>query len=437
MRAPLSPPKKMEIKIPYGSGEEAIRLPPDTEIDFLRPADASPMGDIEGSFVTALEKPVNSRPLGDLLGPDSTVVILVSDITRAKGSEQLLPLLIRFVKDAGVSGASITVLVARGTHRKMTKEERTFFTRPGLSGVVVKEHDCDDTSSLSALLLTQRGTPVRMNAALRDIDTVILLSPVSFHYFAGFGGGRKLILPGSTDRASIVANHRLSLVDGDPVRIHAKCHAGNLEGNPIHEDMIETLGALDGVFGINFFSGTSGDLLFVNAGEPVRAHEEACEAYRKVYERPVKKNYQVAVVGAGGLPYDINFLQSHKGIRHASSVLADGGSMLYFAECGEGVGSAKLESALAMDKKKFLKSAWQDYELNNTTAVSLHDLTDRHEIGMVSAMNVDVLLSCGIKSCVNREAFLAEALEKHGTNRVAVIPHGSTTLPQLVGDGER
>jgi len=302
------------------------------------------------------------------------------------------------------------------------------------AGVRVQEHDCDDSSKLSALLLTQRGTPVRTNVALKDVDVTILLSPVSFHYFAGFGGGRKLVLPGSTDRASIVSNHRLSLVDGDPVRLHDKCRSGNLKGNPIHEDMCETLEALDGVFGINFFGNTSGEPVFVNAGEPIRAHAEACEAYRRVYECPVDKPYDVVVLSAGGFPYDINLLQSHKAMRSVSGAVSNGGTILYYAKCEEGIGSATLEAALKMKKKDFLRIAWKEYALNNTTAISLHDLTDRFEIGMVSAMNVDVLLSCGIKSCVNTAAFLAEALEEHGTNRLAVINHGTVILPKTRED---
>jgi nickel-dependent lactate racemase len=427
----------MEITIPYGAEEVTLRLPPDIDADLLGPGDTTAISDIKGSLLAALSKPVGLPPLADALSPESSVVILISDITRAKGSEKLLPLVIGYLIDAGVARGAITVLVARGTHRKLTKEEKEFLRTTVPTGVRVREHDCDDSSNLSALLLTQRGTPVRTNVALKDVDVTILLSPVSFHYFAGFGGGRKLVLPGSTDRASIIANHRLSLVDGDPVRLHDKCRVGNLESNPIHEDMCETLEALDGVFGINFFGNTSGQPVFINAGDPIRAHSEACEAYRNVYERPVDDPYDVAVLSAGGFPHDINLLQSHKAMRNAAGAIRDGGTILYYAKCEEGIGSATLEAALKMKKKEFLKVAWREYALNNTTAISLHDLTDRFEIGMVSAMNVDVLLSCRIKSCVNTEAFLAEALEKHGTNRLAVVNHGAATLPKVLEDGAK
>lgn len=418
----------MEIKLPYGTEDISLRLPPDITVDFLKPAETPALEDIEQRLYAALAKPIGLPPLDDSLSSDSSVTILVSDITRAKGTETLLPLVVRYLRDAGVDPKAITVLVARGAHRGLTKAEKAVLRSSSVSGVRIQEHDCDDTSKLSALLLTHRGTPVRTNTALKDVDAIILLSPVSFHYFAGFGGGRKLVLPGASDRAAITANHKLSLVEDGGVALHPRCRPGVLDGNPIHEDMLETLGALHGVFGINFFNNASGDIGFVNAGEPIRAHGEACDAYRGVYLQRVDERYPVVVLSAGGYPHDINLLQAHKAMRHAVQGVKPGGTILYFAKCEEGVGSATLEAALAMERKKFEKIAHKEYELNYTTAVSLRNLTDTFEIGMVSAVNVDLLLSLGIKSCVNTEAFLAQALEKHNTDRLAVVSHGSSLL---------
>jgi nickel-dependent lactate racemase len=143
------------------------------------------------------------------------------------------------------------------------------------------------------------------------------------------------------------------------------------------------------------------------------------------------------IVSAGGFPYDINLLQSHKAIRHSAPALNDGASVLLFFECEEGIGSPSLEAALALDKKSFLKNAYRNYDLNNQTAVSLHELTERFEIGMVSGMNVDQLLSWGIKPCVNPETFIAEALDKHGTDRIAVNLSGGGILPQFRTGGDR
>jgi nickel-dependent lactate racemase len=427
----------MELKLAFGSGERMIRVPPEVQVDFLRPADPPPLDDVESAFINACRQPLQHAALEEGLNDESRVVILVADLTRSKGTEVLLPACVKYVQDAGVAAASITVVVARGTHRKLTKEEKDFFKSAALAGVRVVEHNCDDADKLSALLLTRRGTPVRVNNAVKTATTIILLSPISFHYFAGFGGGRKLVLPGCADRAAILANHRLSLVDGDPVTLNPRCRAGVIERNPVHEDMCEPIEALKGVFGINFFSDNAGDVVFVNAGDPIKAHEAACEEYRRAHEVHLTEPLSVLIMSAGGSPYDINFLQSHKALRHAAGAMKRGGTVLYLANCEEGVGSASLEAALKMKKKEFLATAYKNYDLNNQTAVSFHDLTSTFDVGMVSAMNVDILLGCGIKPCVNVEAFLAEALEKHQTNRIAVIPHGSSLLPVYDPGGTR
>ncbi len=426
----------MDVKPPYGRGEKTLRLPPDARVDLLAPRKATPLVDMGEVLSNACRRPVGGPPLEEMVRNGGDIVILVSDLTRNRGAETVLPLCVAYLKELGVDPVSIRIIIARGTHRKLTKLEKKFFKKGPFAGLTFEEHDCDKSERLSALLLTRRGTPVRVNLALKDAGLIIILSPVSFHYFAGFGGGRKLVLPGCADRQAILANHRLSLVDERPVTLHPRCRPGVLEGNPVHEDMCETIGALKRVFALNFFADKTGDIIFLNAGDAIESHTEACGAYRDVHTCTIEDPYDVVVLSAGGYPHDMNFLQSHKALRHATAAVRDGGAVLYFAECEEGIGSTSLETALALKKKDFLSAAYDEYDLNNQTAVSLHGLSERFEIGMVSEMNVDILLSCGIKSCVNGEAFLAGALEKHGTNRIAVILDGNSLLVRLKAGGE-
>ena len=424
----------MEIQLPYGREVKVVRVPPGVEIDYPTPRAREPIADLHAAFDLGVASPVGSASLRDIK-TDSRVVILVSDLTRSGGAEAVLPLCIGLLRDAGVVPASIRVLVARGTHRKLTKEEREFFRSGPLSGILVEEHDCDDVEKLSALMLTRRGTPVRINSALKNADAIILLAPVSFHYFAGYGGARKLVLPGCADRQAIVANHRLSLADSKPVQLQPYCRPGVLDGNPVHEDMCEVIEALGAIFSVNYFSDLDGNIVFVNSGDATLAHRVACDAYRDMYRCPVEEPLSVMILSAGGYPHDINLLQSHKALRHSAGAMAEGGTILYYAHCEEGVGSESLQKALTTGKQHFVNSAYKDYGLNNQTAISVYDLTDNFEIGMVSAMNVDVLLSAGIKPCVNPESFLAEALEKHNANRVAVVRNGTSLLLHS-GEGE-
>ena len=425
----------MEIRLPYGRGERTLRVPGGVHVDFLTTRDLPPLEDLPERFVSACANPVGGPTLEELARSAANAVILVSDLTRSRGAEVVLPLCIAHLERLGLKPPSIKILIARGTHRKLTRAERTLFRKGPFAGTLLEEHDCDHPERLSALLLTRRGTPVRVNIALKDAGLVIVLAPVSFHYFAGFGGGRKLVLPGCADRHAILANHRLSLVDGKRVRLHPSCRPGVLDGNPVHEDMCETVAALKHVFAVNFFADKTGNIVFLNAGDLLRSHLEACETYKETHECRISEPYDVVILSAGGHPYDINFLQSHKPLRHAAPAVREGGAVLFYAECEEGVGSEAFEKALKRNKDEFVKRAHKQYDLNNHTVISLYDLSERYEIAAVSALNVDLLLSCGIKPCVNAESFLADALERRRANRIAVAEEGHGLLPVLATGG--
>jgi nickel-dependent lactate racemase len=425
----------MEIKLPYGKSERTLLVPDAVRVDFLGPQEPPPIEDLPDAFARACRNPSGGPPLDELARAASDAVILISDLTRSKGAEVVLPLCISHLESLGIPTSSIRIIIARGTHRKLSKNEKAFFRRGPLARIALEEHDCDDPERLSALVLTRRGTPVRVNIALKDAGAVIVLAPVSFHYFAGFGGGRKLILPGCADRQAILANHRLSLVDGRTVKLHPSCRAGLLEGNPVHEDMCEAVSALKRVFSVNFFADREGNIVFLNAGDVLRSHAEACEAYRETHGRAVAEPYPVAVLSAGGHPFDVNFLQSHKPLRHASPAVRKGGAILYFAECEEGTGSAPLEAALRLEKADLLKRAYKEYDLNNQTAVSLLDLSSRFEIGVVSQVSPEVLGACGMKPCADPEAFLADAIARRRASAIAVIEEGHNFLPVTAPGG--
>jgi nickel-dependent lactate racemase len=382
----------------------------------------------------AAGEPVESPPLSkrlERLATGEKVLVVIADLTRSPATRTVLPVVVDHLEACGVGRNDVRVLVARGTHRSLSRDERAFFRSGPLKGVGVDEHDCDDGSALSALLLTKRGTPVRIHRAVREAGVVILLSPISFHYFAGFGGGRKLVLPGCSDREAILANHRLSLCAGPPVTLHPSCRPGNLDGNPVHEDMIEATRALSHLFAVNFFADSAGNVTFVNAGDPVHSHEEACAAYARRFSLNVTSRAGVVVASAGGWPCDINLLQAHKALFHAAQVAQDGAGILLFARCAEGVGSESLAAALGRPRDEFLKTAYEDYALNNQTAVSLLGLTSRYRVAMVTELDAEVCRGAGIEWCGNVEPWVAEALESRGADRIAVIPSAASVLPKV------
>jgi len=419
----------MRIEFAWGDETQELLLPAGAAVDAVNPPDMAGLDDAAAALANACEAPVDAAPLSQRLGAGTKVLFVVADITRSQATKDLLPAAVDHVCAHGASRDNVRVLVARGTHRSMSKQEKAFFRSGPLKGVSFDEHDCDDSASLKALMLTRRGTPVRINRAVRDADVVVLLSPISFHYFAGFGGGRKLILPGCADRQSILANHRLSLRDTHPVTLHPSCRPGNLDGNPVHDDMVETVRALGHLFAVNFFADAHGRVVFVNAGEVVASHAEACAAYASRFRIPIASRARVVVAGAGGWPHDINLLQAHKALYHAARAAQEGASILLYARCPEGVGSESLSRAIARPRREFFHDAWDDYALNNQTGVSLLGLTRKYRVAMVTELDESVTRAAGIERCPNAEAWVAAALESQGTERMVTIPHAGLTLP--------
>jgi len=419
----------MRIDLPYGDSSKSVILPTGIDVDHISRSDITGIEDIPEQVAHVCRSPLESAPLKSRLRPDGRVLIVTSDLTRSGGME-MLPVVVDHLVTLGVDKERISILIGRGAHRSLSKAERKFLRAGALKQIEFAEHDCDDASSHSALVFTGRGTPVRVNRAVRESGLVILLSGVSFHYFAGYGGGRKLILPGCADRGSIEANHRLSLTDTHPVQLHPGCRPANLEGNPVHEDMTEAVAALNHLFAINFFCDTSGRVAFINAGDPVNSHLEACRALSDQFEVRLPAPARVIIASAGGWPYDMNLLQAHKGLCHAAQAATADATILYHAECREGIGSKSLEAALSKPADKFLAEAYTDYGLNNQAAVSLHRLTEKRRVAMVTELDGKTLEGAGIEYCENAEAFIAEALERHGVERIAVIRFGSQILPQ-------
>jgi nickel-dependent lactate racemase len=423
----------MRVELAYGNERASIIIPAGVAADYVTPREFTGFDELSDAVAGAFSKPVDASPLSEAVvgrrSSDGHILIVISDLTRSGGTKEILPAIIRYLESNDIARARIRVLVARGTHRKLTKEEKQYFKTDALRGVLVEEHDCDDASKMSALLLTRRGTPVRVNRMLKDAALVLLVSPVSFHYFAGFGGGRKLVLPGSADRAAIMANHRLSLLDSDPCRLHPECRPGNVQANPVSEDMEEALAALSNVYALNFFGDTEGRTVFINAGDPVQSHQQACEVYRNGHRVPVEKRYDIVILGCGGHPYDINLLQAHKALKHAADIMEPGGTILFYSQCSEGVGSESLANALAAPKDNFFDKAYKEYDLNNQTAISLLTLTERYHVVMVTELEDATLEGAEIERCTNAEACLAEALDVYSVDRAAVIPYGSQTLP--------
>jgi nickel-dependent lactate racemase len=385
------------------------------------------------------EQPVRealARPRGGLEPPvrgrdASHLCLLFPDPTRDPRMPRLLLELLGELRRRGWDRESATLLMATGMHRHPDRRELDAHLR-GLEGWRVEVHRADDEAALVDLGTTSRGTPVRLNRLAVESDVLVSVSAASFHYFAGYGGGRKLVLPGVAGRDTILANHRLSLVDSvASCTLHPACQPGNLEGNPVHLDMVEGASLAPPHFALVAVMHPGQGPQRVHAGEPQEALRAAAEDLENLCSFEVEAPYPLVIASAGGHPGDVNLLQAHKTLRHAARALAPGGTLLCLAACEQGWGSDGFREAL--DRDDLALTARSRYVPNAQTAVSTRELLSSGRIAIHSRMESRALEARGFEAVPHPQEFLEETLagsDAGAIDRCLVLPHAGAVLPR-------
>jgi len=374
------------IELNYGRGE--LNFTYDAgRFDVLAASEAAthPLSDVE--IGAALEAPIDSPPIDDLIAPGDSVLIVASDATRATGSAQVINLLVRRLIQNGTPPGDIAIIFATGIHRAVRADEKTELLTPFIAQRIrTIDHNADDASQLTRLGVTEGGTPIEVNRALREFSKIILTGAVSFHYFAGFSGGRKSICPGLAGSATIEATHMLAL-DFERGGRRAGVGAGLLKGNAVSEECERVAAMIDPAFAINAIVDERGRSEKIFAGHWRTAHARACEYYVAGHSLGIQEKREVVVVSCGGSPYDINMIQAHKALDMAAAACLDGGTIIFLAECGDGLGRPDFlkwfESANSRALEARLRTA---YEVNGQTAWALLTKTERFRIHLVSTL---------------------------------------------------
>src|SRR5919112_693450 len=288
----------------------------------------------------AFDDPVDSQPLEEIISPGESVLIVVSDATRATGSAQVVNLLVRRLIALGVAPYDLRVIFATGIHRPVTREEKAELLTPFIvQRVRTLAHDAGDESQHASFGETERGTPVELNRALFEHSHVILTGAVGFHYFAGFTGGRKSVCPGLASRRTIEATH-LQALDLERGGRRAGVGTGRLDGNAVREECERIAAEAAPSFLINTVTDDAGRVVQVYAGDWRVAHRRACAEYAESHTIKIKEKRRVVVASAGGAPRDINLIQAHKALEMASYACAEGGHIVLVAEGADGLGRA-------------------------------------------------------------------------------------------------
>jgi lactate racemase len=421
---PVSSTKTQIVNLGYGARQIPFRYDPQ-QFSLLTRHDAATTPLTDADLHAALDAPINSPRLEEIVKPHERVVIVVPDATRAACVNRIAPLLVERLNRHGLSDSQISVVIGGGIHRAPTAEEIYGILGPELPArIEVHPHNANDAATHASLGTTARGTPVILNRRLTEADRVIVVGAISLHYIAGFSGGRKAILPGCAAERSIQANHLLSF-DLEKLEKRPGIESGCLDGNPVNEDMLEAVGMLNPSFLVNTVLGANNEIVSVYAGHWRDAHRRGCDEYLASHTVEVDERRPLVIVSASGAPRDVNLIQSHKAMEHASRVLSDGGTMIALAECAQGLGrddflrwfapgGARATALMLMD----------DYKINGQTAWGIRWKTERFRVLLVSTLDADVVRHMGLEPHTTLESALSAVQPQPGY----IIPSGLTTL---------
>ena len=331
----------MEQQFLFGYGDRKLPMTVRAgKIDVLEAVTPPPIADLKEAFRAAVEEDaVGSPPLKNVLTAEDRVTVIISDLTRAwMHQDRICPLLTDYLHDViGMPYSHIVFLVALGTHRPQTEAElRKLASDYVFDRVRVVNHEAD--KPLVNVGTTTRGTEVLLNPLVMG-RKVILMGGTVHHLLAGYGGGRKSILPGIAGDRTIQQNHIHALHPTES-RSSDAVGCGRVEGNPVHEDMMEAARMVGPVFGINLVVDGNGDHIALPCGDFDKAWAESCRLVDKYNGVPIEHKYDAVITACGGFPKDINLFQSSKTMINAYQAIREGGTLVFLSECREGGGPA-------------------------------------------------------------------------------------------------
>ncbi|HEX5085916.1 MAG TPA: nickel-dependent lactate racemase [Blastocatellia bacterium] len=416
-----------QVLLGYGRRRIPFHYDPE-QFEILLPADAGrdPLTDAQLSEL--ISAPIGSPPLEEIVGRNDRVVVVVPDATRAAGVNRVASQLFSRLLERGVAGDRISFLIGGGIHRPPFPEEIEQLLGAEIARLApVHAHLADDPAESVTLGVTSRGTQVSLNRRLVETDHVVVVGGITFHYFAGFSGGRKAILPGCAAEPSIQHNHKLAF-DEQTMDKRAGVASGLLEGNIVHEDMVEAVRTLNPSFLVNTVLNGDSEVVSAYAGDWYEAHLRGCAEYAAAHTARISARRSLVIVSAGGWPRDMNLIQSHKAMEHASAALTEGGVMIVLAECSQGLGRDDFLDWFATGGAHATAlKLMENYKVNGQTAWGLRRKAERFRILLVSNLDAGIVRHMGLEPHTSLESALAAAPLQAGY----VAPNGLTTLPRL------
>ncbi len=412
----------MKIELGYGKGIQTVSVPQERLMGVLKANEVRSERSGADAVEYALDFPVASPRLEELVRPGQKIVIVTSDISRPMPSAKVLPPVLKRLEKAGIPDEDITIVFALGSHRGHTDEERERLAGPE----VFKRYRCEDSDAngFTRLGTTSMGTPVDIAKRVAEADFRICLGNVEFHYFAGYSGGAKAIMPGCSTPEAIQSNHSHMLEEG--------AVAGNLSGNPIRGD-IEEAAAMCGVdFIVNVVLDEDKEIAFAAAGGVTEAHRAGCRFLDSMYKIPIPRRADIVIASQGGAPKDLNLYQVQKALENAKYAVKDGGVVILVGECTEGFGSRLFQEWFeAAERPEDLTARIRrEFRLGGHKAAAMAAVFGRAAVWLVSELPEEAVRGAFMTPYRSAQEALDAAFEKLGKDaEVLIMPHAGSTLP--------
>jgi len=418
----------MKVNLAYGSGHLPIEVP-DDRTTVIEPAHIDGLADEKAAVLDALQNPIGSQALLERISADTKICIAFTDITRATPNDRIIPWLLEHL---GGRGDNITLLNQLGTHRPNTREElETLLTPEVVANYRVLNHEPENPDALVQVGTTADGTPALLNRHIVEADLRIVTGFIEPHFFAGFSGGVKGIMPGCAGLETVMSNHGAKNI-GDP-----RATFGVTDGNPLWEELRDIALKTGPSFVLNVTLNEQRDITNVFAGEILEAHRAGCAFVKGSAMQPVEQPFDIVVTTNSGYPLDLNLYQGVKGMSAGARVLKEGGTLILAAECREGVpGGSPLDELLrsaGSTEEILAKLSTPGFVRPEQWQAQIQALVQRKaEVLVHSLLDEKTVAACHLKSCPDISAEVARRLNAEGPDtRLAVLPQGPLTIPYL------
>jgi len=407
------------ILLAFGSMALELDIPERNVSSIILPSEPEKKED--GAFLIkkALENPIKSRRLSEIVNPDSKVAIIVSDVTRPTPTAKLLPPLLEELYLGGAKNENISIVFALGLHRNQTEEE----SRKLVGEEIYEKIRCiqHDIRRCRYIGTTSRGTPIEIFEDILGADVIIGTGSIEFHYYAGYSGGAKSVLPGVSSKETVITNHKMM--------IDEKAVSGRVDG-PVRQEMEEAAKIFGLDFILNVVLDSKKEIVAAVAGDFIEAHRKGVEVVDSMYKVPVEPADAV-IVSCGGFPKDINLFQANKALDNATQAVKEGGSIILVAECAEGIGNQVYEcwNRECRSPDDAIERFKKCFEFGGHKTAIIAKISKKFKLYLVSKLSEEQTRTAFFTPMASVEDALSAVLSENPDAKIHLMPHGGQTLP--------